>query len=206
MRGKQAFPLVAIPLVAAVVLGVLWLLRPRDDVAIRRVLLEHIRGVLTRDGKREGDDYTVGAIEILGQDSESALALVPLRIRGESRSHFFAVRRRGAAWNVEHDLAEHFRAQAEGPAFVRAVSERLAKVMLERLRMTVSVTMVEGKPFQYQLLRDGDSVVAKCRFAFLIPREDGKQERIEYVEDFRYRDGRWEVAGTGQILQFRDVR
>jgi hypothetical protein len=105
---------------------------------------------------------------------------------------------------LELDLIDHFKEAAAQEPFARGVSERLARLLAERLRITVSVTM-EGKPFSLRLVRDGADVVAKCQSAFLIPREDGKTDRIEYVEDFRYREGQWVIDGPGRLLEFRKV-
>ncbi|MBI2899291.1 MAG: hypothetical protein HYY17_03850 [Planctomycetes bacterium] len=205
MNLKSVLPVLMVLIVGGAVLSVLWFVQERDEDAIRRLLLDYTRSRMTAEGKVEGRDFTVGSIEILRKNADTALAHVPVKLGAEVEPRFYELRRTNSGWAIECDLVEHFRKAVEQEGFAKGVSERVARTLADRFRMTATVTM-EGKPFVFRLERVGADVVSRCRSAFLLERTDGKPDRIEYVEDFRYRSGQWIVEGQGQLLQFRNVR
>ena len=182
MAFKQNLPIPVI-LLAAVIAGlaalVLFHQPPEED---------QIRQAVDRYAATLG---TVQQLEIHGNVADI--------IAGEKNTLIYAeFEKKDGTWTFARNLAEEFSRAMKDPETQRTVVQHLGEKVSQRFQ--ASVTFNEGlRDFQYELHRDRglNALVGTCTLNFAYPNQ---AKRGQYVENFQWKDGRWQSWGPGALF------
>jgi len=105
--------------------------------------------------------------------------------------------KKDGAWTFSRNLAEEFSRAMKDPEIQRTVVQHLGERVSQRFQATVKFN--EGlRDFRFELVRDRelDQLVGRCSVNFAYPNQE---RRGQYVENFQWKDGRWQSWGPGAL-------
>jgi hypothetical protein len=100
-------------------------------------------------------------------------------------------------WTFSRNLADEFSRAMKDPETQKTVVQHLGERVSQRFQ--ASVTFKEGfGDYRYDLVRDRDldQLVGRCSVSFAYPNQE---KRGQYVENFQWKDGRWQSWGPGSL-------
>jgi hypothetical protein len=174
MAFKRNLPLVGGFVIAAGIVAALIILQPSDSDRLHAAALQyaHAQGSVTRFELRD-------AIALVGYASGAA--------------QYVEFAKKDGRWAFHRDLEADFRAFARDPALADQVAQRLAKRLFDRFRQEIKFK--EGIGVRTYLETDPLGIAARYLVGFTYPNGSSGQ----YVETFRYKDGRWTSEGLGRM-------
>ena len=109
--------------------------------------------------------------------------------------------RRDGGWQFSRNLADEFTRTMKDPETQKGVLLRLGEKVSQRFQTSVAFKQ-EALDFRYQILRDRelDKLVGKCSVNFAYPKVGDQQRRGQYLENFEWKDGRWQSWGPGALF------
>ena len=180
-KHNLPIPAAVILLIVAALAGLYFFLEPPEEDQIRQAV----------------DRYaaTVGPVKQL----EIHGTVADILTEG-GRLIYAEFEKRDGAWTFARNLAEEFSRSMKDPELQRGVLQHLGERVSQRLQ--VPVTFKEGLDFQYTLYRDRElgKLVGKCTVPFAYPKVGDQQRRGQYVENFEWKDGRWQSWGPGALF------
>jgi hypothetical protein len=105
--------------------------------------------------------------------------------------------KKDGTWTFSRNLAEEFSRAMKDPEVQRSVIQHLGERVSQRFQAGVAFN--EGlRDFHYDLVRDRDleQLVGRCSLNFAYPNQE---KRGQYVENFHWKDGRWQSWGPGAL-------
>ena len=185
MAIKHNIPIYALVLVLIVAgLAAVWIfLQPPEEDQIRQAVDKYVA--------------TLGAVkqvEIHGNVADI--------IAGDKDTLIYAeFERRDGGWQFARNLAAEFTKAMQDPELQRGFLTRLGEKVSQRFQTSVAFKQ-EALDFRYQLLRDRelDKLVGKCSVNFAYPKVGDQQRRGQYLENFEWKDGRWQSWGPGALF------
>jgi hypothetical protein len=108
--------------------------------------------------------------------------------------------KKDGAWTYSRNLAEEFTRAMQDPQVQQTVLKHLAEKVATRLQVTVTISP-DLSQFSYNLVRDLEQkmLVGTCTVAFAYPKVGDTQRRGQYVENFQWKDGKWQSWGPGAL-------
>jgi hypothetical protein len=108
--------------------------------------------------------------------------------------------KRNGEWTYARNLAEEFSKAMKDPEIQKTVLQHLAEKVGNRLQMTVTISP-DLSQFAYKLQRDLElkALIGTCTVNFAYPKVKDTQRRGQYVENFEWKDGRWQSWGPGAL-------
>lgn len=108
--------------------------------------------------------------------------------------------KKDGAWTYSRNLAEEFTRAMKDPQIQQTVLRHLAEKVGNRLQSTVTISP-DLSQFSYNLVRDLDQkmLIGTCTVNFAYPKVGETQRRGQYVENFQWKDGRWQSWGPGAL-------
>jgi hypothetical protein len=105
--------------------------------------------------------------------------------------------KKDGAWAFSRNLADEFSRAMKDPEVQKSVIQHLGERVSQRFQ--APVTFNEGlRDFRFDLVRDRDlnQLVGRCSISFAYPNQE---KRGQYVENFQWKDGRWQSWGPGAL-------
>lgn len=174
-------PIIALVLVALGIVALVVFHTPPDEDLIRQAVERYVAGL-----------GPVKQMEIHGTVADIILA-------ENGRLIYAEFEKKNGSWTFARNLAEEFSRTVKDPEVQKDIRQRLGEKVSQRMK--ASVTLKEGIDLDYRLARDASSgsLVGQCLLRFAYPRVGDQQRRGEYLEDFEWKDGRWQSCGPGAL-------
>ena len=104
-------------------------------------------------------------------------------------------------WAFARNLAEEFSKAMKDPEMQKGILSRLGEKVSQRFQTSVAYKQ-EALDFQFQLVRDRelDKLIGRCSVNFAYPKVGEQQRRGQYLENFEWKDGRWQSWGAGALF------
>ena len=182
-KHNLPIPAVAFVLLAAAIAGLfIFLQAPEED---------QIRQAVDRYAATLG---TVHDLQIHGNVADI--------IAGDRNTLIYAeFEKRDGTWTFARNLAEEFSKTMKDPETQKGIFLRLGEKVSQRFQTSVAYKQ-EALDFQFGLARDGemDKLIGKVSVNFAYPKVGEIQKRGQYVENFEWKDGRWQSWGPGALF------
>ncbi len=124
-------------------------------------------------------------------------------ITADGRLVYAQFEKKNGEWAYARNLAEEFSRAMKDPAFQKQVRDHLAEKVANRFQAATTV-LPELSQFEYSLARDltEDVLVGSVRVGFSYPKTGDLQKRGQYIEQYRWQDGRWQSQGLGALYDY----
>jgi hypothetical protein len=181
-KHNLPIPALVLVLIAAAVAAVALFLRPPEEDLIRQAV---DRYVATLGPVRE--------LEIHGTVADI--------LTENGRLVYAEFENRNGTWTFARNLAEEFSKTMKDPEIQKGIFFRLGEKVSQRFQTSVTFKE-EAIDFQYRIERDRqlDMLVGRCSVNFAYPKVGETQRRGQYLENFEWKDGRWQSWGTGALF------
>ena len=123
-------------------------------------------------------------------------------IAGEKHTLILAeFEKRDGTWTFARNLAEEFSKAMKDPEVQKGILVRLGEKVGQRFQTSVAYKQ-EALDFRYEITRDPalDKLIGKCSVNFAYPKVGDQQRRGQYLENFEWKDGRWQSWGPGALF------
>lgn len=123
-------------------------------------------------------------------------------IAGDQNTLIYAeFENRNGSWTFARNLAEEFSKSMKDPEVQKGVFVRLGEKVGQRFQQSVAFKR-EALDLQFGLLRDRemDKLLGRVSVNFAYPKVGEVQKRGQYVENFEWKDGRWQSWGPGALF------
>ena len=184
MAFKQNLPVPAIILVllAGGIGAAVLLHSPPDEDLLRQAVDRHVA--------------TLGPIKEMQLHGNVADILTQ-----EGRLIYAEFEKKDGTWTYSRNLAEEFSRAMKDPETQKTVLQHLAEKVGTRLNTSVTISP-DLSQFSYKLERDPElkALVGTCTVNFAYPKVKETQRRGQYVENFQWKEGRWQSWGPGALF------
>lgn len=182
-KHNLPLPVLIVGIVVAGLVGLLLFHSPPDEDLLKQAIDAHVA--------------TLGPIK----DMQIRGNVVDL-IAGENNQLIFALfEKKDGKWAYSKNLAEEFSQAMKDPEVQKTVLQHLGEKISKRFK--ASVTFHETlREFKYDLARDpgNEELLGSCSIKFAYPKTEGQAQRGGlYVENFEWKDGRWQSSGPGSL-------
>jgi hypothetical protein len=108
---------------------------------------------------------------------------------------------RNGTWTFVRNLADEFSKTMKDSEVQRGILTRLGEKVSQRFQTSVAYKQ-EALDFGFTLVRDRelDKLIGRCSVNFAYPRVGETQKRGQYLENFEWKDGRWQSWGAGALF------
>jgi len=232
---KRSLPIIAGALVfAGLGLLVFFLLATRnnDEAEIIAVTTRSLAEKFTKPGFKEGEAFVIEKVFVLKRTETRAIASGGLQFFNKTaiEPHYLELEKQQGRWVVVRDLLAAFYDYMKQGSAQSALSNRLARLLMERFSVTVEIPV--GLGFNYALgdenlelfTCDGcgatgpteegvthadpvhDRKLSKASVKEVVAHVATKTFTMgtregKYFESYRYRDGTWVSDGPGRLME-----
>jgi hypothetical protein len=183
-KQNLPIPVIVLLLLVAATAAVVVFLQPPEEDQIRQAVERYVA--------------TLGPVQQL--EIHGTVADI---IAGEKGTLIYAeFEKRDGAWTFARNLAEEFSKAMKDPETQRGVQQRLGEKIAQRFQSSVSFKQEAPFDVRFELVRDRelDKLIGKCTLSFAYPKVGDQQRRGQYVENFEWKDGRWQSWGPGALF------
>lgn len=182
-KHNLPLPVLIFALVAAALGGLLLFHSPPDEDLLKQAIDAHVA--------------TLGPIKEM-QIHGTTVDL----IAGDNNRLIFALfEKKDGKWTYTKNLAEEFTQAMKDPEVQKTVLKHLGQKISNRFKASVTFTETL-REFKYDLARDPgtEQLLGSCSIKFAYPKNaDQAQRGGLYVENFEWKDGRWQSSGPGSL-------
>ncbi len=183
MAFKQNLPIPAL-ILALLVVGIgaaVFFHQPPDEDLLRQAVDKHVATL-----------GPVKEIQVYGNVADI--------LTQEGRLIYAEFEKKDGTWTCTRNLAEEFSKSMKDPETQKVVLQHLAEKVGTRLQTSVTISP-DLSQFAYTLARDVElkALVGTCTVNFSYPKVKDSQRRGQYVENFQWKDGRWQSWGPGAL-------
>jgi len=182
-KHNLPIPALALVLIAAAIAGLFFFLQAPEEDQIRQAVDKYAATL-----------GTVHDLQIHGHIADI--------IAGEKNTLIYAeFENRDGTWTFARNLAEEFSKTMKNPETQKGIFVRLGEKVSQRFQQPVSYKQ-EALDFQFGLSRDPemDKLIGKVSVSFAYPKVGEVQKRGQYVENFEWKEGRWQSWGPGALF------
>ena len=181
-KHNLPIPAMAIVLLAVVLGAVAIFLQPPEEDRIRQAVDKYVATI-----------GPVQQLEIHGNVADI--------VTQSGRLIYAEFENRNGTWEFSRNLADEFSKAMKDPELQKGFLFRLGEKVSQRFQTSVGFKQ-EALDFRYDLLRDRelDKLIGKCSVNFVYPKVGDKQRGGQYLENFEWKDGRWQSWGPGALF------
>jgi len=181
-KHNLPIPAVALVLLAAAIAAIVFFLQPPEEDQIRQAVDRYVARI-----------GPVQQLEIHGTVADI--------LTGNGRLIYAEFENRGGTWEFARNLAEEFSKAMKDGEVQKVVLLHLGEKISQRFQTSVAYKQ-EGLDFRYELVRDRElnKLIGKVSVNFAYPKIGDQQKRGQYIENFEWKDGRWQSWGPGALF------
>jgi hypothetical protein len=180
-KHNLPIPAIILILVAAAIAGLVLFHSPPDEDLLRQAVDKYVA--------------TLGPIQEMQLHGNVADI-----VTRQGRLIYAEFEKKDGAWTCTRNLAEEFSKAMKDPEIQQTVLKHLAEKVANRLQVTVTISP-DLTQFSYNLQRDLEQklLIGTATVAFAYPKVGEIQRRGQYVENFQWKDGKWQSWGPGAL-------